>query len=143
LGQTGIGLLVTTCKRIRKSGGNFEVTGAQPMIRRVLEINGLIDFLEVERSGSAKTTRHDGRNGQGTGYDIELRAENDGVAVVPRGEFDGVGLTYLRERLVEALRDYPPCLRIDLTNVEALGPPGIGLLVLACKRVKRYGGASR
>ena len=71
---------------------------------------------------------------------VELRTHDDGVVVAPGGAFDGVGLAYLRERLVEALKDYPPCLRIDLTEVHVLDAPGVGLLVMVSKRVRGYGG---
>jgi anti-sigma B factor antagonist len=48
LGSTGVGLLVTACKRIRNSGGTFSLICGQGESRRVLEISGLIEYLEVE-----------------------------------------------------------------------------------------------
>jgi anti-sigma B factor antagonist len=48
LGSTGIGLLVTVCKRVRSTGGAFSVRCGDGMALQVLEIAGLIDFLEVE-----------------------------------------------------------------------------------------------
>jgi anti-sigma B factor antagonist len=48
--SAGIGLLVSACKRIRGSSGAFRVTCGDGPVRRVLEIEGLVDFLSVERS---------------------------------------------------------------------------------------------
>jgi anti-sigma B factor antagonist len=46
--SAGIGLLVSACKRIRASSGTFRVTCGDGPVRRVLEIEGLVDFLSVE-----------------------------------------------------------------------------------------------
>lgn len=48
LGSTGIGLLVSACKRVRDSGGTFSVLCAHGEPRRVLELSGLIEYLKVE-----------------------------------------------------------------------------------------------
>jgi anti-sigma B factor antagonist len=47
LGSTGIGLLVTACKRVRASGGTFSVWCDHGLGRRTLEISGLVDYLEL------------------------------------------------------------------------------------------------
>ena len=51
LGSPGIGLLVSACKRIRNSGGSFSVICQQSEARRVLEISGLLEYLNVEDVG--------------------------------------------------------------------------------------------
>ena len=56
--STGVGLLVSTCKRIRGTGGTFSVICGQSAVRRVLEISGLVDYLELE----------DGARFEGSGY---------------------------------------------------------------------------
>ena len=48
LGPTGIGLLVSACKRIKSSGGTLSVVCGQSEARRVLEISGLFEYLGVE-----------------------------------------------------------------------------------------------
>ena len=48
LGSTGVGLIVTACKRIRASGGTFSLSCDGTMTRLVLEIAGLVDYLNVE-----------------------------------------------------------------------------------------------
>lgn len=45
--SVGIGVLVSACKRIRTSGGTFSVYCREGTTRRLLEIEGLIDYLEV------------------------------------------------------------------------------------------------
>ena len=47
LGSPGVGMIVTMCKRVRASGGNFSVSCDHGMVRRILEIGGLVDFLEL------------------------------------------------------------------------------------------------
>lgn len=47
LGSTGVGLIVTACKRVRASGGTFSATCDHNLARRVLEVSGLLDFLEL------------------------------------------------------------------------------------------------
>lgn len=48
LGSSGIGVLVAACKRVRAAGGVFSVWCGQNMIRRTLEISGLVDYLEID-----------------------------------------------------------------------------------------------
>ncbi len=48
LGSTGVGMLVSACKRIKASGGSFSVICAKSEVRQVLEISGLLDYLHVE-----------------------------------------------------------------------------------------------
>jgi anti-sigma B factor antagonist len=47
LGSTGIGVIVAACKRVRASGGTFSVSCDRNLARRVIEVSGLVDFLEV------------------------------------------------------------------------------------------------
>ena len=47
LGSTGVGVLVSACKRVRASGGTFAVSCDHNFVRRVIEIAGLVDFLEL------------------------------------------------------------------------------------------------
>ncbi len=48
LGSVGISVLISACKRVRASGGTFSIVCGRDMCRRVLEISGLIEYLEVE-----------------------------------------------------------------------------------------------
>ncbi len=48
LGSVGISVLVSECKRVRASGGTFSLICSQGLCRRVLEISGLIEYLQVE-----------------------------------------------------------------------------------------------
>ena len=48
LGSPGIGLLVSACKRIRNAGGSFSMICKQGEAQRVLEISGLLEYLNVE-----------------------------------------------------------------------------------------------
>lgn len=53
LDSSGIGVIVTACKLVRIAGGSFSVTcGAKGTVRRVFEIDGLIDYLQVADSPS-------------------------------------------------------------------------------------------
>ncbi len=47
LGSTGVSLIVMACKRVRASGGTFSTTCGHNLARRVLEVSGLLDFLEL------------------------------------------------------------------------------------------------
>jgi anti-sigma B factor antagonist len=47
LGSTGIGVIVSACKRVRASGGTFSVSCDHNLARRVIEVAGLVDFLEL------------------------------------------------------------------------------------------------
>lgn len=48
LGSTGVGVLVSACKRVKASGGTFSVISGQNEFGRILEIAGLLDYLHVE-----------------------------------------------------------------------------------------------
>jgi anti-sigma B factor antagonist len=48
LDTTAMGLIVAGCRRIRQEGGTFSVTCGHGTVRRVLEISGLIEYLQVQ-----------------------------------------------------------------------------------------------
>jgi anti-sigma B factor antagonist len=48
LDSSGMGVLVSACKRIKASGGTFSVACAQGEPRRALEVSGLLEYLHVE-----------------------------------------------------------------------------------------------
>lgn len=50
LGSPGIGVIVSACKRVRDSGGTFSVICDNPMIRKTLEVAGLVDYLELNEA---------------------------------------------------------------------------------------------
>jgi anti-sigma B factor antagonist len=52
LDSCSIGILVAACRNIRNTGGAFSVRCEDGMARRVLQISGLVDFLEVEATSS-------------------------------------------------------------------------------------------
>jgi anti-sigma B factor antagonist len=74
-------------------------------------------------------------------YEVDLRETSDGVLVAMGGVLDPVAAPYMRERLVEAVKDGPGSVRIDLTDVTFLDSRAIGLLLSTKKRVGGYGGA--
>jgi anti-sigma B factor antagonist len=45
--STGIGVLVGALKRTRENRGSFALVGAQPRVRRVFEITGLLQALPL------------------------------------------------------------------------------------------------
>jgi anti-sigma B factor antagonist len=47
LDSSSIGILVSACKRIRSTGGAFSVICGDGVARRVLEVSGLIEYLQV------------------------------------------------------------------------------------------------
>jgi anti-sigma B factor antagonist len=51
--STGIGTLIIGLKRAREKGGTFALLGAQPRVRRVFEISGLLPALAVFESRAA------------------------------------------------------------------------------------------
>lgn len=52
LDSTTIGLLVAACKRVRSAGGTFSVNCAEGAALGILEMSGLIDYLEVRGAAS-------------------------------------------------------------------------------------------
>ena len=49
LDSSGMGVLVSACRRTRASGGTFSVSRANGEARRALEIAGLTDFLGLDK----------------------------------------------------------------------------------------------
>lgn len=47
LDTTGLGVLIAACKRVRGTSGTYFVTCGEGIARRVLEVSGLIDYLQV------------------------------------------------------------------------------------------------
>jgi anti-sigma B factor antagonist len=51
-----IGLIVSACKRMRAAGSSFSVVCAlEGLARRVFEIDGLVEYLQVEGPSSSPT----------------------------------------------------------------------------------------
>ena len=48
LDSSAIGILVAACKQVRKVGGDFSVRCDTRPIRLVLELSGLIEYLQVQ-----------------------------------------------------------------------------------------------
>lgn len=48
LDSSGIGVIISACKRVRASGGTLSVTCGSGSVRRSIEIMGLVDYLEVQ-----------------------------------------------------------------------------------------------
>ena len=71
---------------------------------------------------------------------VQIFVDDAEVIVLPSGCFNDAALPYLRERLVQALADYPPFVCIDLTLVRCLGSSGIGLFESTRERMGRYEG---
>jgi anti-sigma B factor antagonist len=56
LDSAGIGMIVAASKRVRQSGGAFSVIAGDNAVRRVLEVAGLIEYLEVDHRGAGRST---------------------------------------------------------------------------------------
>lgn len=46
--STGVGTMVSSAKRVRASGGTFSVRCPQGLVRRVLEVTGLVEYLQLD-----------------------------------------------------------------------------------------------
>ncbi len=55
--SVSIGVIVTACKQVRAKGGSFSVLcGARDIVRRVFEIDGLVDYLQLEATSGNRLT---------------------------------------------------------------------------------------
>jgi anti-sigma B factor antagonist len=73
-------------------------------------------------------------------FTAEVRDETGATVVTLAGEIDFSGAGALREVFVLPEVLTAPAVRVDLTGVEYLGSPGIGVIVSACKRIRGSGG---
>lgn len=48
LDTSGIGVVVNACRRIRASGGTFWATCKTGIVRRTLEVSGLVEYLQLD-----------------------------------------------------------------------------------------------
>lgn len=46
--STGVGTMVSTAKRVRASGGVFSTICPPGIVRRVLEVTGLVEYLQLD-----------------------------------------------------------------------------------------------
>ena len=74
-------------------------------------------------------------------FTAEVTDADDATIVSLAGEIDISSAGALREVLVLPEVLQAPWVRLDLTKVEFLDSPGIGMIVSACKRVRALGGA--
>jgi anti-anti-sigma factor len=73
-------------------------------------------------------------------YQVAFALTPDGVVVSIGGELDVANAGNLRDRLVEAIQDYPPNVRLDLAGLRFIDSSAIGLLVAMKQSVNDYGG---
>jgi anti-anti-sigma factor len=64
----------------------------------------------------------------------------DGVVVSIGGELDAANAGNVRDRLVAAIQDYPPNVRLDLAGLRFIDSSAVGLLVAMKQSVNDYGG---
>jgi anti-anti-sigma factor len=77
---------------------------------------------------------------QNDDYEVGFEPTPDGLVVSIGGELDVANAPYLRDRLVEAIQDYPPHVRLDLAGLRFIDSSAVGLLVAMKRRVNDYGG---
>ena len=82
------------------------------------------------------TTRPD----QPDDYQVAFEVTPDGVVVSIGGELDVASAGNVRDRLVEAIEDYPPNVRLDLAGLRFIDSSAVGLLVAMKQSVNDYGG---
>lgn len=51
--SAGVSVIASACKRVRASNGTFSVRCQGP-VRRVFEIEGLVEFLELDEDGQSR-----------------------------------------------------------------------------------------
>lgn len=84
--STGIGALVGALKRAREGGGALHFCGAQPRVRRVFEITGLLGALPIfdsreaalggfSKLGANSDSANAGSNGTLSGVSVPVKSE--------------------------------------------------------------------
>ncbi len=73
-------------------------------------------------------------------FTAEVRDEMGTTVVTLAGEIDISGAGALREIFVLPEVLTAPAVRVDLSGIEFLGSPAIGVIVSACKRIRELGG---
>jgi anti-sigma B factor antagonist len=73
-------------------------------------------------------------------YEVGFAPTPDGVVVSLGGELDVSKWRLLRDQLVEAIKDDPPKVRLDLAGLSFIDSSAIGLLVAMKRSVNEYGG---
>ncbi|WP_454196528.1 STAS domain-containing protein [Nocardia sp. Marseille-Q1738] len=63
--------------------------------------------------------------------EVQVRSADDVVIVTVHGEIDMASAPRLQSALDEALRDTPPVVVVDMSNVGFLGSAGLSVLVAA------------
>ncbi|MEV6320019.1 STAS domain-containing protein [Nocardia sp. NPDC051787] len=63
--------------------------------------------------------------------EVQVRSADDVVIVTVHGEIDMASAPRLQSALDEALRDTPPAVVVDMSNVGFLGSAGLSVLVAA------------
>jgi anti-sigma B factor antagonist len=73
-------------------------------------------------------------------YEVSLQPTPDGLLVAIGGELDLANAGFLRDQLVEAVRDHPQYVRVDLADLSFIDSSAVGLLVAMKRNVNDYGG---
>jgi anti-sigma B factor antagonist len=76
--------------------------------------------------------------------DVETRPADNGVTVLaPTGRLDVAGAPALKEAIVEAVRNGPPKVVIDMGGVSFVDSTGLGSVIAALKQIRNSQGELR
>jgi anti-anti-sigma factor len=76
----------------------------------------------------------------GDGFGVEV-VHSDGImALTISGELDTANVSFLRDRIAQAIHDEPAALLVDLGELTFCDPTGISVLILTCNRIRANGG---
>ena len=146
--SAGVRALLICARSCRRAGGRFTVFALQGGCRTVLEVSGLMPFLEHQATDAAALDAPHGAAGRGHGPDpggrsaMTIEGRRDGAAVLlsPAGHFDAANAPALEARIRALVAGGNSRVVLECSAMTYIGSTGLRSVLVGAKACGAGGG---
>ena len=141
LNSAGVRALLICARCCRRAGGSFTVCALHGVCRTVVEVSGLLPYLDHHDVNAAGHNAPDGAAGSGPGsgppgraaMTIEERREGEAVLLSLAGRLDAAGASMLETRVSALVAGGTSRLVLDCGSMTYISSTGLRALLLGAK----------
>ena len=141
LNSAGVRALLICARSCRRAGGSFTVRALHGVCRTILEVSGLLPFLDHHDANAAGHNAPDGAAGSGpepgprgrAAMTIEERREGEAVLLSLAGRLDAAGASMLEARVSALVTGGTSRLVLDCGSMTYINSTGLRALLLGAK----------
>ena len=141
LNSVGVRALLICARCCRRAGGSFTVCALHGVCRTVVEVSGLLPYLDHHDVNAAGHDAADGAAGSGPGSDprgraamtIEERRDGEAVLLSLAGRLEGAGASMLEARVSALVAGGNSRLVLDCSSMTYINSTGLRALLLGAR----------